>query len=191
MIGTARILREGHIPYGVVTNITLDQLSRFRAVFLPNVLEMTEEQANHFREFVRNGGVLYASGPSSLSAPELGDPRFLLEDVLGVRYLGGFGESVTYLSPASPEIAKVIWPQENVTLPWSMVRAQSLPGAQVAGHGDLALRGAECRIHYRSALCADLEQSPCGKARQRSRHCCEFVWQRQSDLGCRPRRSAH
>ena len=131
VIGTARILREGHIPYGVVTNITLDQLSRFRAVFLPNVLEMTEEQANHFREFVRNGGVLYASGVSSLSAPELGDPRFLLEDVLGVRYLGGFGESVTFLSPASPEIAKVIWPQENITLPWSMVRAQSLPGAEV------------------------------------------------------------
>jgi len=48
-----------------------------------------------------------------------------------VRYLGGFGESVTFLSPASPEIAKVIWPQENITLPWSMVRAQSLPGAEV------------------------------------------------------------
>lgn len=131
VIGTARILREGHIPFGVVTNITLDQLSRYRAVFLPNVLEMTEEQANHFREFVRRGGVLYASGPSSLCAPELGAPRFLLEDVLGVRYLGGFGESVTYLSPASPEIAKVIWPQENVTLPWSMVRAEALAGAEV------------------------------------------------------------
>ncbi len=48
LVGAARILRDAHIPYGVVTNVTLDQLSRYRAVIVPNVLEMTPEQADCF-----------------------------------------------------------------------------------------------------------------------------------------------
>jgi hypothetical protein len=131
MVGSARILREHHIPFGVVTNVTLDQLSRFRAVILPNVLEMTLEQANHFRKFVQDGGVLYASGPSSLAVPGEGEPRFLLEDVLGVSYQGEVGSITTYLTPTDAEIYKLIWPQENVTFPGKMVRAKARAGAEV------------------------------------------------------------
>ena len=88
VVGAARFLREAHIPFGVVTNVSLDQLSGYRAVILPSVLEMTAEQADIFREFVRNGGSLYASGVSSMSVPGEGEERFLLADVLGVRYMG-------------------------------------------------------------------------------------------------------
>ena len=131
VVGSARTLREAHIPFGVVTNVTLDQLSRYRAVIVPNVLEMTQEQADGFRKFVREGGVLYASGPSSRSRPEDGEPRFLLEDVLGVRYLGTEGTLTTYLSPTDPDLKKAIWPQENVTFGGPMVRAQSLSDTEV------------------------------------------------------------
>ena len=41
LFGIASILREAHIPFGVITNVTLEQLSRYRAVILPNVLELT------------------------------------------------------------------------------------------------------------------------------------------------------
>src|SRR5208283_5337027 len=51
VVGWTRILREAHIPFGVVTNIDLDQLKTYRAVLLPNVLEMTAAQADQFREF--------------------------------------------------------------------------------------------------------------------------------------------
>jgi hypothetical protein len=37
VVGLARILREAHIPFGVVTNANLDQLKNYRAVLLPNV----------------------------------------------------------------------------------------------------------------------------------------------------------
>jgi hypothetical protein len=131
VVGSARILREAHIPFGVVTNTTLDQLGRFRGVILPGVLEMTTEQADRFRKFVQEGGVLYASGPSSLSVPGEGEPRFLLEDVLGVRYLGGLGSTATYLTPADPEVYELIWPQENVTYPGPMVQGKEQAGAQV------------------------------------------------------------
>lgn len=137
------MLREAHIPFGVVTNITLHQLSQYRAVILPSVIEMTDRQANEFREFVRNGGILYASGPSSLSAPDQGKPRFLLEDVFAVRYLGRFGNSrptssdsnplvrPSYLSPGDREIETLIWPQQNLTLPGPVVKGESRPTAEV------------------------------------------------------------
>jgi hypothetical protein len=131
LTGAARILREHHIPFGVVTNATLDQLSRYRAVILPSVLEMTTGQASQFREFVRNGGVLYASGPSSLGVPGEGESKFLLEDVFGVSYLDSMGSNPTYLSPANPDLYKLIWPQDCLTFPGKMVRAKAQPGTEV------------------------------------------------------------
>ena len=55
VLGAAQILREAHIPYGVVTNATLDQLKDYRAVIVPNVLEMTAEQAAVFQQLRRAG----------------------------------------------------------------------------------------------------------------------------------------
>jgi hypothetical protein len=137
-VGAARFLREAHVPFGVVTNVSLDQLAHYRAVILPSVLEMTAEQAGIFREFVRNGGSLYASGVSSISVPGAGEERFLLADVLGVNYVGKTGGRTTYLSPTGKDLPAtdkdlfdVIWPQENLGFSGPMVKAQAQPGAQV------------------------------------------------------------
>ena len=131
MVGIANILREGHVPFGMVTNATLQQLSKYRAVIVPNVLEMTEPQAAIFRQFVEDGGVLYASGPSSLDRFHEAGPRYLLEDVLGVRYMGTLGTKVTYLTPADEEVAKTIWPQDHLIFGGAMTQAEALPGAEV------------------------------------------------------------
>lgn len=132
VLGAARMLREAHIPSGIVTNATLDQLKDYRAVILPNVLELSAEQADQFRNFVREGGVLYASGPTSVDRFDKSGPRFLLEDVLGVRYKAGkIGTRVTYLTPRDEEIRKIIWPQNELIYSGSMVRAETLPGAEV------------------------------------------------------------
>ncbi len=131
LIGAARILREAHIPYGVITNVNLDQLSRFRAVMVPSVVEMTQEQAAQFRKFVENGGVLYISGPSSLDRFNPTGPRFLLEDVLGLRYKGTLGSTWTYFSPQDDELQKAIWPQDALSFPGRMIEAEALPGVQV------------------------------------------------------------
>ena len=131
VVGAARFLREAHIPFGVVTNVSLDQLSGYRAVILPSVLEMTAEQADIFREFVRNGGSLYASAVSSMAVAGEGKERFLLADVLGVRYMGKSGGSTTYLSVTDKELFETIWPQENLGFRGSMVKAHAQPGATV------------------------------------------------------------
>ncbi|MGH9617340.1 MAG: alpha-L-fucosidase [Acidobacteriaceae bacterium] len=129
--GAARILRQAHIPFGVVTNVTLDQLDDFRAVIVPNVLEMTEDQAHRFRNFVRNGGVLYASGPSSINRLDSASQNFLLEDVLGVRYKGTLGTTWTYFSPRDRETKKAIWPQNALSFPGPMIHGEALSGTQV------------------------------------------------------------
>lgn len=141
--GAARILKEAHIPFGVVTNATLDQLSQYRAVMVPNVLAMTGEQAVRFREFVRAGGALYASGVSSLAVAGQPAPRFLLEDVLGVRYVGRDGDVISYLSPVNSEVAEVIWPQQSLGYPGWSVKAEALPGTDVLATVTLPIPGTE------------------------------------------------
>ncbi len=155
VIGWTRVLREAHIPFGVVTNSNLEQLKNYRAILLPSVLEMTAEQGDQFRKFVEAGGVLYASGPSSLDRFDKNGPRFLLEDVFGVRYTGTEGGKViegvggsggsfsgeatpeawryawTFLSPGDEAVEKVIWPQKEFSFPGPMLKTMALPGANV------------------------------------------------------------
>ena len=131
VIGSARLLREGHIPFGVVTNANLDQLKKYRAVIVPSVFEMTAGQAAMFRKFVEDGGVLIASGVSSLDRSSSAGPKYLLEDVLGVRYKGKLGTVYTYLTPKDPELAKIIWPQDHLTFKGPMVHGEALPSAKI------------------------------------------------------------
>ena len=133
VLGSARILREAHIPFGLVTNATLDQLKDYRAVILPNVLELNREQAVKLRSFVEQGGVLYATGPSSLDRFDKTGPRFLLEDVLGVRYQGKIGRLVTYLTATDEELKKVIWPQNEIIFRGPMILVEASPRAEVLG----------------------------------------------------------
>ena len=124
VIGAARILQEAHIPFGLVTNANLNQLVRYRAAIMPNVLEMTAGQAVEFRNFVQAGGALYSSGPSSLDRFQKG-PRYLLEDVLGVRYLGSSGTRITYLTPGEEALKKAIWPQDHLSYSGPMIRVEA------------------------------------------------------------------
>jgi len=106
-------------------------LRNYRAVMLPTVLEMTAGQAAQFRRFVEAGGALYASGPSSLDRFDKAGPRFLLEDVFGVRYQGHDGSVWSYLSPQDDAVQKLLWPQEALSYPGPTIKAAALPGAQV------------------------------------------------------------
>src|ERR1700722_4708200 len=122
IVGMAGILREHHIPWGVVTNANLDQLARYRAVVLSDIREMTAEQAARFRDFAANGGVVYASGVTSLDLVRGAPARLLLEDLLGVQFQGFSGTSCTYLTPADAQVRAWMLLQQNVTFKGRMVR---------------------------------------------------------------------
>ena len=131
ILGWAKVLREAHIPYGVITNVNLEKLKNYRAVIVPSVLEMTADQAAIFSQFVKAGGVLVSTGPSSLDRFDSKGPRFLLEDVLGVRYLGTMGTKATYLTPKDAQVVKVVWPQDYVIYNGPMVQAEAFGGAEI------------------------------------------------------------
>ncbi len=81
----ARRLLEHHVPWGVVTKETLGQLRDLRVLVLSNVNMMDEEEVAAIRRWVKRGGVLYASGGTSLvdKSGRMHDD-FMLADVFGV-----------------------------------------------------------------------------------------------------------
>jgi hypothetical protein len=82
-------LMENHIPTVVVSDeaLTSGKLADFRAVVLPNLACMSDEQAHSITEFVRGGGALIASHETSLYDPA-GNKRtkLALAEVLGAEY---------------------------------------------------------------------------------------------------------
>lgn len=127
VVGMARILQEHHISYGVVTNINIEKIDNYQAIIIPSVLEMTAEQADKFREYVRNGGAIYATGLSSLDRISE-KPEFFLGDVLGIKYDGMLGTTMTYLTPKDPTLKKAVWPQDHVSYEGAMIKA--VPNAE-------------------------------------------------------------
>ena len=207
-MGLARILREAHIPFGVVTNVNLDQLKNYRAVLLPNVLEMTAEQAAQFRQFVEAGGVLYASGPSSLDRFDKNGPRFLLEDVFGVRYTGTRGRQAGQgrkaareeafpvkrrrkrgairgptCSPKDEAVGKLIWPQKELSFPGPMLKGHDPSRRRSAGHHHPAFCAARTGKAHRQPLWRDPQQSAGAHAGDGPGDRVEYLRERQSRVG--------
>lgn len=121
-VGMARILQEAHLPYGVVTPMTLDRLSSYRAVLLPHVLTVTPKQADAFRRYVAEGGAVLVSGPPAG-----------LEEILGVHATGMLGTRITYLTPVPGDpLEMAILPQDHVSFEGPMVEATIDDDATVA-----------------------------------------------------------
>jgi hypothetical protein len=89
-LGAARTLRENHIPFGVISRNNLKDTAAYQVIVLPNVLMISEEEAQALRSFVERGGGLYASSQTDLT---------YLSDVFGVSPEGEATETVTYMTP--------------------------------------------------------------------------------------------
>jgi len=87
--GITEALLRNHAPFDVIDDTTLerDDLTRYRAIYLPNVACMSDRTAEHLREYVRSGGSIFASFETSLY-DGTGIPRndFALADVFGASY---------------------------------------------------------------------------------------------------------
>jgi len=85
--GMYHALLEARIPFEMVHDHKLEELSRYKLAVLPNVAALSDAQCAALRRFVDSGGSLLATFETSLR-DEWGEPRtnFGLSDVLGVRY---------------------------------------------------------------------------------------------------------
>lgn len=88
ILGWYQSLIEARVPFDMVHDQLLDpeSLARYRVLVLPNIVALSDVQANQLREFVARGGALIATYRTGMF-DELGVPRkdFALGDLFGVR----------------------------------------------------------------------------------------------------------
>ena len=103
--GACRILQRAHLQFGVLTSANLHELDRWPVLVLPNLQRMTAEEVSAIRDYVRNGGRIYASRDTSLAGMSGGHAEdFLLADVFGAHAEGEeLGRLVYARSVAWPE----------------------------------------------------------------------------------------
>jgi len=110
--GACRILQAAHVPFGVITRKQLGELGRYRVVVLPNLLRMSEEEVAAFRDYVRDGGHLYASRYTSLTSTSgHRTDDFHLADVFGCHYAGMESGRMLYLSPSVASLSDALGPE--------------------------------------------------------------------------------
>ena len=82
----AALFRSG-VPFDVVTELNIQDLSRYSVLVVPTGACMSEETAAAIRAFVRGGGTLIADSETSLYDEELNKREdFLLSDLFGVSF---------------------------------------------------------------------------------------------------------
>lgn len=93
-------LVEQNISYDVITPKQLDKLNKYKTLILPDVYVLSDSETEAIREYVKNGGTLYASGRCAVYDNEGGkNDEGRLADVLGVRLCGKTDEKLTYIRP--------------------------------------------------------------------------------------------
>jgi len=134
--GACRTLQAAHLPFGVITRKQLAKLSAYAVVILPNLLRMTTEEVTAFREYVRNGGRLYASRWTSLTeSTGVRHDDFMLADVFGCHFEQEESGRVIYLKPSSEDMMASIAPQEALSH-WRDARQMSGAMRLRQGAGD-------------------------------------------------------
>ncbi len=63
-IGAVRRLVEAHVPVSVVSNGSLDELSRYQMIIAPSLRDFENDEPLKLIDYVKNGGTLYLSGAS-------------------------------------------------------------------------------------------------------------------------------
>lgn len=115
-VGASRALRINHFPVVTITKLQLKELSKFRVIVLSQVVRMTDEEVEAFKDYVQGGGNLYASGVTSLLTPDGArkDNNFGLAEVFGCDLEGIDYHRVAYVHPRIEQLEKAIKPRSVV-----------------------------------------------------------------------------
>jgi hypothetical protein len=119
-------LGRAHIASGVVTERQLTDLSRYKVLVVGDLTRISRDEADAFREYVRSGGQLYASGRTSLLETDgTVHDDFMLADVFGAHYEATEQGEQIFLLPTTDEAVAAIAPQKH--LGWSVDEALGPP----------------------------------------------------------------
>ena len=115
--GACKILIEAHIPYQIIgeDGLTLENLSKFKILILPNTIILSEDKIRIIKDFVRDGGSCIATFKTSLIDEE-GVPRvnFGLSELFGVDYIAPLNYYISFIKPQDNIIFRDIDKRENI-----------------------------------------------------------------------------
>lgn len=133
---TALNLMDLHVPFAVLTPYDLDTLGQSKLLVLSDLAVVSPAEAEKLREFVREGGCLYASGGTG-RWDEAGRevPGGALSDLLGVTFEGEAASKVTYIRPEPGHEALLdgYTAAHPLTLDGPQMRVRANPGTEVLG----------------------------------------------------------
>jgi hypothetical protein len=92
ILGAAKALRNAAIPYRVITEKSLKNLSQNKVIVLSDLTALSWEEEDALTAYVREGGSLYISGIT---------PANLANRLLGLKINGLTRERVTYMRPTA------------------------------------------------------------------------------------------
>lgn len=100
LIGLNKAFTRAHIDYDILTEKNINELSRYKVIVIPDLYRMSENECEKIREYVKNGGRIFVTGYSSaLSTNGLNRDKFMLEDVMGVKYREWVDRYPVYMAP--------------------------------------------------------------------------------------------
>lgn len=114
--GACRVLQAEHIPFGIITKTQLSTVGKFKVLVLPDVLRLDDDEVAAIRNFVANGGSVYASGGSGFGDVEMGRvDRNLLAEVFGIAEAEAYAGGVLFLKPKDQTLSAAVAPEEYVS----------------------------------------------------------------------------
>jgi hypothetical protein len=132
--GAARALRQQHIPVGVITRKQLKRLGEFPAIVLPDVLRMSQEEADALTAYVTAGGCLYASGGTGMYSLTGKRTDSALAKCLGLQFLQTMPGRTMYLEPKTQDWRALCLPQSLVCVHDAVQQvAVQAPAVEVLG----------------------------------------------------------
>ena len=113
-ISAARILKENHIPYTVLTKQNLKHLNQYSILVMTSINLIDEEEERQIKEWVQGGGKLYITGTVPLP---------MVMEMLDIEFQGYTDSLITYIN--ATDIGKfVIEGTYNQTTPVTVFKPQ-------------------------------------------------------------------
>lgn len=116
--GACSALQAEHLAFGLVTPATRSQLDKYRVLVLPDVTRLSSAEVEDIRNFVAQGGRIYASGQTSVGDFIVNESvDFALADVFGAHRAEGYEAWMVYYQPTNDLISDALAP--DPMLSWS------------------------------------------------------------------------
>ncbi|OQA81234.1 MAG: hypothetical protein BWY31_03800 [Lentisphaerae bacterium ADurb.Bin242] len=148
----AEILISEHLLYTFTGGFDPD-LRKHPLILLHDASRLPDRECEAIREYVRNGGKLYASANTSLYDPETGlRPDFRLADVFGVHY-DGKTDPLTYIAPVRGSfLEEFCTPEYPVILDSRQILLKPDPDTEILGELVLPVSGPDEPEFFGSAI---------------------------------------